>query len=49
MMNDLSAGGLRHVLIVVSDGLVGLPTAIEAVWPDAAVQTCIVQRTFPAR
>ncbi|NBE85463.1 IS256 family transposase [Micromonospora sp. NEAU-HG-1] len=45
VMNDLRARGLHDVLIVVCDGLVGLPAAIEAVWPDALVQTCIVHLT----
>ncbi|MFF5176394.1 IS256 family transposase, partial [Micromonospora sp. NPDC000089] len=45
VMNDLRARGLQDVLIVVCDGLVGLPAAIEAVWPDALVQTCIVHLT----
>ncbi|MFD0782342.1 IS256 family transposase [Micromonospora azadirachtae] len=45
VMNDLRARGLQDVLIVVCDGLVGLPAAIEAVWPDAVVQTCIVHLT----
>jgi len=30
---------------VVCDGLVGLPTAVEAVWPHTVVQTCIVHLT----
>jgi putative transposase len=42
VMNDLKARGIEDVLIVVCDGLTGLPAAIEAVWPDAVVQTCIV-------
>jgi putative transposase len=29
-------------LIVCCDGLAGLPDAIEAIWPDALVQTCVV-------
>jgi putative transposase len=33
------------VLIVVCDGLTGLPAAVEAVWPAAVVQTCIVHLT----
>lgn len=45
VMNDLKARGIEDVLIVVCDGLTGLPTAIEAVWPDAVVQTCIVHLT----
>ena len=45
VMNDLKARGIDDVLIVVCDGLTGLPAAIEAVWPDALVQTCIVHLT----
>jgi putative transposase len=45
VMNDLKARGVEDVLIVVCDGLTGLPAAIEAVWPQAVVQTCIVHLT----
>src|SRR5215210_5437261 len=45
VMNDLKARGIADVLIVVCDGLTGFPAAIEAVWPDAVVQTCIVHLT----
>jgi putative transposase len=45
VMNDLKARGVEDVLIVVCDGLTGLPAAVEAVWPDAVVQTCIVHLT----
>lgn len=45
VMNDLKARGIEDVLIVVCDGLTGLPAAIEAVWPAAVVQTCIVHLT----
>ena len=34
--------GLLDVLIVCCDGLTGFPEAIEAVWPQATVQTCVV-------
>ena len=34
VMNDLKARGIEDVLIVVCDGLTGLPAAVEAVWPD---------------
>jgi transposase-like protein len=34
--------GVADVLMVVCDGLVGLPEAIGAVWPRAITQTCIV-------
>ena len=39
VMNELKARGVQDVLIVVCDGLKGLPAAIEAVWPKATVQT----------
>src|SRR5512135_3884274 len=42
VMNELKARGVDDVLIVVCDGLTGLPAAIEAVWPAAVVQSCIV-------
>ena len=45
VMNDLKARGIEDVLIVVCDGLTGLPAAVETVWPDAIVQTCIVHLT----
>jgi putative transposase len=45
VMNELRSRGVEDVLIVVCDGLTGLPAAIEAVWPDAIVQTCIVHLT----
>ena len=44
-MNELRARGVEDVLVVVCDGLVGLPDAITAVWPQATVQTCIVHLT----
>jgi putative transposase len=42
VMNELRARGIADVLIVVCDGLTGLPEAITAVWPATVVQTCIV-------
>lgn len=42
VMNELKARGVEDTLIVVCDGLTGLPEAITAVWPAAKVQTCIV-------
>ena len=42
VMNELKARGLRDVLIAVVDGLKGFPEAIGSVYPQAAVQTCIV-------
>lgn len=42
VMNELKARGIGDVLIAVCDGLTGLPEAINAVWPQTKVQTCIV-------
>lgn len=39
---QLANRGVRDVLIACCDGLVGLPEAIEATWPKAVVQTCVV-------
>lgn len=39
---DLANRGVRDVLIVCCDGLLGLPEAIEATWKQATVQTCTV-------
>ena len=42
VMNELKARSVEDILIAVVDGLKGFPEAIEAVFPQAAVQTCIV-------
>jgi putative transposase len=39
---ELANRGVRDVLIVCCDGLSGFPEAIEATWPRATVQTCVV-------
>lgn len=39
---DLANRGVKDVLIVCTDGLSGFPEAIEATWPQAIVQTCVV-------
>ncbi len=41
-MNDIKARGVNDVFIAVVDGLKGFPEAINAVFPDTQVQTCIV-------
>ena len=38
----ITEGGVRDILIACCDGLKGFPEAIEAVFPQAVVQTCIV-------
>ena len=42
VLSELANRGLTDVLIVVCDGLKGLPEAIEATWPHPTVQTCVV-------
>lgn len=42
VLTELRNRGLADVLIVCCDGLSGFPDAIEAVWPHAIVQTCVV-------
>jgi putative transposase len=42
VMNEIRSRGVEDVLIAVCDGLTGLPAAINAVWPQTKVQTCIV-------
>jgi putative transposase len=42
VLNDLNRRGVEDVLIACVDGLTGFPEAIEAVFPQAWVQTCIV-------
>jgi putative transposase len=39
---ELRNRGVRDVLIVCCDGLTGFTEAIEATWPQATVQTCVV-------
>src|SRR4051794_16050988 len=42
VLNDLRRRGVEDVLIACVDGLKGFPEAIEATFPHAWVQTCIV-------
>src|SRR4051794_35271161 len=44
VLNDLNQRGVNDVLIACIDGLSGFPEAIEAVFPKAWVQTCIVHQ-----
>ena len=44
VLNDLHQRGVHDVLIACVDGLTGFPEAIEAVFPQAWVQTCIVHQ-----
>ena len=42
VLTDLKQRGVRDILICCVDGLKGFPDAIEAVFPETWVQTCIV-------
>jgi transposase-like protein len=42
VLTELKNRGVNDVLMVVCDGLKGLPDAIGTVWPEAITQTCIV-------
>ena len=42
VLTELKNRGVRDVLIACVDGLRGFPQAIESVYPEARVQTCIV-------
>ena len=42
VLTDLKQRGVRDILICCVDGLKGFPEAIEAVFPQTTVQTCIV-------
>ena len=42
VLNELRNRGVEDVLVLVCDGLTGLPDVAETVWPAVWVQTCIV-------
>ena len=42
VMNELRNRGLTDILIAVVDGLKGFPEAINTVFPETLIQTCIV-------
>jgi transposase-like protein len=42
VLSEIKNRGTRDVLMVVCDGLKGLPDAVNSVWEKAVVQTCIV-------
>ncbi|MGW3736470.1 IS256 family transposase [Streptomyces sp. NPDC005148] len=42
VFTELKNRGLDDVLMLVCDGLKGLPDAVETVWPRTIVQTCVV-------
>jgi putative transposase len=44
VLNDVHNRGVQDILVCCVDGLNGFPEAIEAVFPQAWVQTCIVHQ-----
>ncbi|WP_390828808.1 IS256 family transposase [Lentzea alba] len=42
VLTELKNRGVADVLMVVCDGLAGLPDAITTVWPQTITQTCVV-------
>jgi putative transposase len=42
VFNDLKTRGVNDILIAVTDGLKGMPEALQAVFPATTLQTCIV-------
>ncbi len=42
VFNDLKTRGVNDILVAVTDGLTGMPAALEAVYPRTTLQTCIV-------
>ncbi|WP_443033149.1 IS256 family transposase [Streptomyces sp. A1-5] len=42
VLTELKNRGLEDVLMLVCDGLKGLPDAVGEVWPRTVVQTCVV-------
>ena len=53
VVTEIKNRGVGDVLMVVCDGLTGLPDAISTVWPQAITQTCAVYyadlRIMPTR
>lgn len=42
LLSGIKNRGVDDVLMVVCDGLSGLPEAVTAVWPPTITQTCVV-------
>lgn len=42
MLTDLKNRGVLDILILTSDGLTGIQEAVEAVYPQATYQGCVV-------
>jgi hypothetical protein len=42
ILTEIKNRGVGDVLMLVRDGLKGLPDAVETIWPATIVQTCVV-------
>jgi putative transposase len=42
VLTEIANRGVEDVCFLICDGLKGLPDAVNAVWPQAIVQTCVV-------
>ena len=42
VLNELKQRGVSDILLCCVDGLTGFPEAIEAIYPQTVVQTCVV-------
>ncbi|GLW04840.1 IS256 family transposase [Streptomyces lavendulae subsp. lavendulae] len=42
VLTEIRNRGVRDVLMLVCDGLTALPEAVNAIWPQTVVQTCVV-------
>ncbi|RPK70362.1 Transposase, Mutator family [Streptomyces sp. ADI97-07] len=42
ILTEIKNRGVNDVLMLVCNGLKGLPDAVETVWPQTIVQTCVV-------
>ncbi len=42
VLTELKNRGVADILMLVCDGLKGLPEAVAAVWKDTTVQTCVI-------
>lgn len=42
VLTKIKNRGTQDVLMLVCDGLLGLPDSVAAVWPETVVQTCVV-------
>ncbi|MET7665929.1 IS256 family transposase [Streptomyces sp. NPDC005463] len=48
VLTEIKNRGASDVLMLVCDGLSGLPDAVNTVWPQAIVQTCVVHLLRPS-